>query len=77
MTEIPFPHLFAPLELGRVTLKNRIVSTGHETTLAEDGKMGDAIIAYHEARAQGGAGLIITEVASVHPSGVFVRQQWG
>lgn len=30
------------------------------------------MIAYHEARAKGGAGLIIVEVALAHPSGVFV-----
>ena len=73
MTGGAFPTLFSPLTLRGVTLKNRVVSTGHETTLADVGKMGDAIIAYHEARARGGAGLIITEVASVHKSGVFVR----
>ena len=49
-----------------MVLRNRIVSTGHDTVLPDDGVAGDALIAYQEARAQGGAGLIITQVAGVH-----------
>ena len=30
-----FPNLFSPLRIGGVTLKNRIVSTGHETAMAD------------------------------------------
>ncbi len=54
-----FPHLFSPLQLGDLKIRNRIVSTGHETHLNEQGLIGDAMIAYHEARAKGGAGLIV------------------
>ncbi|MEQ8666016.1 MAG: FAD-dependent oxidoreductase [Rhodospirillales bacterium] len=72
MTQSPFPHLFSPFSVRNLELKNRIVSTGHETHLNDHGKIGDAMIAYHEARARGGAGLIMTEVALVHPSAVFV-----
>jgi 2,4-dienoyl-CoA reductase-like NADH-dependent reductase (Old Yellow Enzyme family) len=68
----PFPHLFSPFKIRNLTLKNRIVSTGHETHLNTKGEIGDAMIAYHEARARGGAGLIMTEVALVHPGAVFV-----
>ncbi len=67
-----FPHLFLPLQLGDLKIRNRIVSTGHETHLNEQGLIGDAMIAYHEARAKGGAGLIVIEVALAHASGVFV-----
>lgn len=67
-----FPNLFSPLQLGDLTVKNRIVSTGHETHLNECGQIGEAMIAYHEARAKGGAGLIVIEVALAHASGVFV-----
>ena len=67
-----FPHLFSPIRIGGMELRNRIVSTGHETHLNEKGRIGDRIVAYHEARARGGAGLIVTEVALVHPSAVFV-----
>ncbi|MDE0346632.1 MAG: oxidoreductase, partial [Boseongicola sp.] len=72
MSEQPFPNLFSPVDIGDLTLRNRIVSTGHETHLNERGLIGDSMIAYHEARARGGAGLIVTEVALVHASAVFV-----
>lgn len=61
-----FPHLFAPLTIRGVTLRNRILSTGHDTTLPSDGTVNPALIAYHKARAEGGAGLIVTQVAGVH-----------
>jgi len=66
-------HLFAPITLGRTRLRNRIVSTGHHTYLA-DKQPGEALIAYHEARARGGAGLIVIEIIAVHESGGFSRQ---
>ena len=64
----PFPHLFSPLQIRNVTLKNRVGSTGHDTCLAHDTLPSDAMIAYHRARAQGGVGLIVIEVAGVHES---------
>ena len=63
-----FPHLFSPIRIGKVEVPNRIVSTGHHTYLASGGPSED-LIAYHQARAKGGAGLIVTEIVSVHPSG--------
>ena len=64
-----FPHLFSPFELRGVRLRNRIVSTGHNTRLAENNLPGPALAAYHGARARGGAGLVITEAAVVHETG--------
>ncbi|MGQ3211953.1 MAG: oxidoreductase [Shinella sp.] len=66
MTTDAFPHLFQPLQIRGVRLKNRIMSSGHDTTLPTDGLINDALIAYHAARAQGGAGLIVSQVAGVH-----------
>src|SRR5437764_2035228 len=63
-----FPHLFSPLAIGSVTLKNRIVSTGHDTSMAHDGHITGRLIAYHRARAKGGAGLIIAQAAGIHDS---------
>jgi 2,4-dienoyl-CoA reductase-like NADH-dependent reductase (Old Yellow Enzyme family) len=63
-----FPHLFGPLQIGPVRLKNRIVSTGHDTVMSHDGQISDQLVAYHEARAAGGAGLVVVQVAGVHPS---------
>jgi 2,4-dienoyl-CoA reductase-like NADH-dependent reductase (Old Yellow Enzyme family) len=72
MTKHNFTKLFSPIQIGNLKLKNRIVSTGHETHLCENGQVGDRMIAYHEARARAGVGLIVTEAALIHPSAVFV-----
>ncbi|MBF8290057.1 MAG: putative NADH:flavin oxidoreductase/NADH oxidase [Chloroflexi bacterium] len=64
----PFPALFSPLRIGSVTLRNRIVSSGHDTVMAIDGKVSDQLVAYQEARAAGGAGLIVIQVGAVHPT---------
>jgi 2,4-dienoyl-CoA reductase-like NADH-dependent reductase (Old Yellow Enzyme family) len=72
MAHEKFPHLFSPFQINQLNLKNRIISTGHETHLNDHGLIGERMIAYHEARARGGAGLIMTEVALVHPGAVFV-----
>jgi len=61
-----FPLLFSPFRISECTVPNRIVSTGHDTNLVEDNLPGDALIAYHRARAKGGAGLIILQVTGVH-----------
>lgn len=61
--------LFSPLELRGTVLKNRILSTGHMTVMLKDGVPTDRMVAYHEARARGGAGLIVLEAARAHPSG--------
>ena len=66
-----FPHLFTPLVVNGVTIRNRIFSTGHMTTLATDYRPNEHLAAYHAARARGGAGLVIVEVATVHPSAVY------
>ena len=69
-----FPTLFSPLTVGAVTIKNRIFSTGHMTMMPRDGCPSDALIAYHEARARGGAGLIITESCRPHPTAVNMSE---
>ena len=61
-----FPNLFTPLTIRGARLRNRIMSTGHDTVLPTDGTVNEALIAYHRARAAGGAGLIVTQVAGVH-----------
>ena len=63
-----FPNLFEPLNIGPVRIKNRIVSTGHDTTLPTHGLINDEYIAYQEARVRGGVGLIVLQVAGVHDS---------
>ena len=58
--------LLEPLQIGPLRLRNRIVSTGHDTVMPADGKVTEALVAYHRARATGGAGLIVTQVVGVH-----------
>ncbi|MBW8617648.1 MAG: hypothetical protein KGO21_02980, partial [Hyphomicrobiales bacterium] len=58
--------LFSSYTIRGVTILNRIVSTGHDTVMAHQGHVTERLIAYHEARAKGGAGLIIVQVAGVH-----------
>lgn len=60
--------LWEPLELGSVTLKNRVVVTAHALQYAVDNLMTQQSVDYYEERAKGGAGLILTEAQAVHPS---------
>lgn len=69
--------LFSPLVLGPVELRNRIVSTAHQTTLVHDNRPTDDFVAYHEARARGGVGLIVLEATAVHPSGLLTSHTLG
>ncbi|RST77732.1 FAD-dependent oxidoreductase [Siminovitchia acidinfaciens] len=66
-----FKYLFTPQKLGATTVKNRIFSTGHMTTYVENGLPTDQLIAYHQERAKGGAGLIIVEANAVHSTAAF------
>ena len=63
-----FPHLFQPIRIGRMTVKNRLFIPGHNTALSDKGLVSDDMIAYHEARAESGVGLITMEVSTVHPT---------
>ena len=63
-----YRYLWTPLALGPVTARNRIVFSAHLTNYARDGKPTEQHAAYYAARAAGGAGLIITEEHSTHPT---------
>jgi 2,4-dienoyl-CoA reductase-like NADH-dependent reductase (Old Yellow Enzyme family) len=66
--------LFSPLRIGSVTLKNRIVSSGHDTVMAHDGLVSDQMVAYHRARAAGGAGLIVLQVSGIHETARYTAE---
>jgi len=68
-----FPHLFRPLRIRGCTLKNRIMSTGHDTTLPVDGTVNAELVAYQEARARGGVGLIVLQVSGVHETARYTN----
>lgn len=66
--------LFEPFEIGKVTLKNRLVMAPMSTNFARDGHVTDDMIAYYEERAKGGVGLIVIEDGIVDvPQGNHVR----
>jgi 2,4-dienoyl-CoA reductase-like NADH-dependent reductase (Old Yellow Enzyme family) len=63
----PYPRCAQPFVIGGVRLRNRIVCSAHATGFAVGG-IGERLVAYHQARARGGAGLIVLEAAAVSPS---------
>jgi 2,4-dienoyl-CoA reductase-like NADH-dependent reductase (Old Yellow Enzyme family)/thioredoxin reductase len=66
-----FEALLRPLALGPVEIGNRIVSTSHQTNLVRNHLPTEEFVAYHEARARGGTGLIVMEATAVHESGLL------
>lgn len=63
------PALFSPLDLGTLTLPNRIVVPPMCTYSAEDGLAGDWHLMHYGQLAQSGAGLLILEATAVEPRG--------
>ena len=75
--EVQFRRLLEPIKIGSMQLKNRIVFPPMATKLGtDDGYVTPATRAYYEARAKGGAGMIIVEISCIDfPAGrVHVRQ---
>lgn len=57
-----FKHIFTPLTVKNMTLKNRVVMTPMGTNFGgQNGEMSNNHIDYYELRAKGGTGLIIVE----------------
>lgn len=81
MTSAPrssvYSSLLSPLRLGPVEVPNRIVSTAHQTTLVHNHLPTDDFVAYHEARARGGTGLIVLEATAVDESGLLTSHTLG
>ncbi len=70
--------LFSPIRIKSLDLVNRVVMPPMGTNLGNpDGTVSEANLAYIKRRAMGGAGLIITEIASVHPSGSAIPNELG
>lgn len=73
-----FQYLFTPLEIGPVTVRNRILITGHATAFGESnpvcgepGFYGERYACYLSERARGGAGLITFGQVNVHPTTAY------
>lgn len=70
-----YPHLFEPITLNRLTLRNRIVSTAHAEVYAEAGGLpGERYIRYYEEKAKGGLALAICGGSS--PVSIDSPQGW-
>jgi 2,4-dienoyl-CoA reductase-like NADH-dependent reductase (Old Yellow Enzyme family)/thioredoxin reductase len=67
---VQMQHMFEPIQIGNLTLKNRfMVSPMVMNYCTNDGRATETYIAYHEERAKGGWGLIVTEDYAVDPGG--------
>ncbi|WP_313318974.1 NADPH-dependent 2,4-dienoyl-CoA reductase [Stenotrophomonas sp.] len=59
-TAPPYPHLFAPLDLGFTQLRNRILMGSMHTGLEDHARDFPKLAAYFGERAAGGAALLVT-----------------
>jgi len=70
-----FKKIFEPTCIGQMQLKNRIVMPPTGTNYAEKGgAIGQRTLDYYEARARGGAGLIIVEGSAPDPQRTVLYQ---
>ena len=60
--------MFAPYRLRELTLANRVVMSPMATYSATDGRPDDFHLVHYGTRAQGGAGLVFTEMTCVSPT---------
>jgi len=75
---VRYPHLFSAGRIGPLALRNRILMAPMEKNLAlPTGAVTRRYIDYCEARAAGGAALILLESMYVHPAGKNHRYQLG
>ena len=72
MSDVPLPlsHVWTPLTIGTMTVKHRIMVTGHTQLYGKEEIISDRHIAYYQERARGGAALLVLEQQAVHPSGM-------
>lgn len=69
-----FRYLLTPLKIGSMTVRNRILVTGHSTLFSDsDSLFSERDARYFAERARGGAGLIVTGATSVHPTSATNR----
>jgi 2,4-dienoyl-CoA reductase (NADPH2) len=66
--EKKYPHIFSPFRIGKMEMKNRIKYASTETNFNYgDGFVSDKEVAYMEAQARGGAGIVTTQGAFTDP----------
>jgi 2,4-dienoyl-CoA reductase (NADPH2) len=68
--EKKYPHIFSPVRIGRLWAKNRIKYASTETNFNySDGFVSEKELAYIEAHARGGSGIVTTQGAYTDPRG--------
>lgn len=73
-----FEKLFEPFYIGKIRVPNRIVMPPMVVGYAGPrGEVTEQLIAYYEARARGGAGLIIVEASYIREDGKLVYGELG
>ena len=72
-----YPTLLSPVSIGPVAVRNRVVSSSHQTSLVHDHLPTDDLLAYHRERARGGVGAIFIEATAVHPTGLLTAHTIG
>ncbi len=61
-----FEAMFQPIQIGKLTIRNRVLSTAHAEVYATDGGMTtERYVKYYEEKAKGGIGLAICGGSSV------------
>ena len=60
--------LWEPIELGSLTLRNRVMAGPATLLYADDNVLSERHIAFYRERAAGGAGVIVSEEHAAHPT---------
>ncbi|MBI2866134.1 MAG: FAD-dependent oxidoreductase [Chloroflexi bacterium] len=74
---VEFKYLFTPLKIGPITVRNRMMTTGHQSSLLDQmvpggpGFYGERYAYYCAERAKGGIGLVAFGQVAVHPSSSY------
>jgi 2,4-dienoyl-CoA reductase-like NADH-dependent reductase (Old Yellow Enzyme family)/thioredoxin reductase len=72
MTPSALPHLFSPIQIGTLHVKNRLLMSAMSINFGVDdrGHATEQLTAYFKARAQGGVGMMLVGGGGVHPDGL-------
>lgn len=70
--------LLSPIKIRDLEIPNRAVMPPMGTGLSNpDGTVSEALLAYMKRQAQSGAGLLISEITAVHPTGIVTPKEAG
>lgn len=59
--------LYAPGEIGRLEMRNRLVMTAMHLAYCPQGEVSDRLVEFYRLRAQGGVGLIVVGAVGIDP----------